>query len=92
MRRFRVSRAIAFGVLAFIGALAAPHAALAQYFGNNFHSDFGVNSGTQGGPGFYVAIPSAQWNADNLEDADGNTLAASRFHSFDVRLQNNNFS
>ena len=53
--------------------------------GNNFHGDFGVNSGTQAGPGFYVAIPFAQWNADHIKDADGNTLAASRFQGFDVR-------
>ena len=72
-------------MLTCVGALAVPQPAFAQYFGNNFHGDFGVNSGTQAGPGFYVAIPFAQWNADNIKDADGNPLAASRFQGFDVR-------
>ena len=52
--------------------LAPP--AFAQYMGNNFHGDFGVNSGSQAGPGFYVAIPFAQWNVDDIKDADGNTV------------------
>jgi len=85
MSRFCVSQSIALGVLAFIVALGAPQLALAQYLANNFHGDFGVNSGSQAGPGFYVAIPFAQWNADNIKDTDGNTLAASRFQGFDVR-------
>ena len=68
-----------------VGSLVWPTPAPAQYMVNNFHGDFGVNSGTQAGPGFYVAIPFAQWNADNVKDADGNTLAASAFQGIDIR-------
>jgi hypothetical protein len=85
MIRCRFPQSIAVGVVALVGSLAVPQPASAQYFGNNFHGDFGVNSGTQAGPGFYVAFPFAQWNADTIKDADGNTLAASRFQGFDVR-------
>jgi hypothetical protein len=62
--------------------LATP--AFAQYMPSNFHGDFGVNSGTQAGPGFYVAIPFAQWNADNVKDADGHTVPA-QFQGIDIR-------
>ena len=68
-----------------VGSLAVPRPGFAQYLGNNFHGDFGVNSGTQAGPGFYVAIPFAQWNADHIKDADGNKLAASAFQGLDIR-------
>ena len=85
MKRSSILQSLLLGVLTCVGPLAVPQPASAQYLGNNFHGDFGVNSGTQSGPGFYVAIPFAQWNADHIKDADGNTLAASRFQGFDVR-------
>ena len=85
MKRSSILQPLLLGVLTCVGSLAVPQPASAQYFGNNFHGDFGVDSGTQSGPGFYVAIPFAQWNADHIKDADGNTLAASRFQGFDVR-------
>ena len=78
MKRSSILQSLLFGVLTCVGPLAVPQLAFAQYLGNNFHGDFGVNSGTQSGPGFYVAIPFAQWNADHIKDADGNTLAGSR--------------
>ena len=85
MKPSSILQSLLLGVLTVVGALALPQPALAQYFGNNFHGDFGVNSGTQAGPGVYVAIPFAQWNADHVKDADGNTVAASLFRGFDVR-------
>jgi hypothetical protein len=44
-----------------------------------------VNSGTQAGSGFYFAIPFAQWNADNIKDAGGNTVLAGQFQGIDIR-------
>ena len=85
MKRSSILQLLLLGVLTCVGSLVVPQPASAQYLGNNFHGDFGVNSGTQAAPGFYVAVPFAQWNADNIKDADGNTLAASRFQGFDVR-------
>ena len=85
MKRSSILPSLLFGVLTCAGPLAVSEQAFAQYFGNNSHGDFGVNSGTQSGPGFYVVIPFAQWNADHIKDGDGNTLAASRFQGFDVR-------
>jgi hypothetical protein len=85
MKRSSILQSLLLGVLTCVGPLAVPQPAFAQYLGNNFHGDFGVNSGTQSGPGFYVAIPFAQWNADHIKDADGNTIAASQFQGFDVR-------
>src|SRR5688572_20469791 len=79
-------RARLMAITVLVGASAVlPQSAFAQYMVNNFHGDFGVNSGTQAGPGFYVAIPFAQWNADNIKDADGNTLAGSAFQGIDIR-------
>ena len=77
MKRSSLLQSLLLGLLTCVSSLAVPHLALAQYMGNNFHGDFGVNSGTQAGPGWYVAIPFAQLNADHIKDADGNTLAAS---------------
>ena len=72
-------------VVVFVGSIVVPRSASAQYMVNNFHGDFGVNSGTQSGPGFYVAIPFAQWNADNIKDADGNPFAAAQVQGIDIR-------
>jgi hypothetical protein len=85
MKQSSILQSLLLSVLTCVGSLAVPQPASAQYFGNNFHGDFGVNSGTQAGPGVYVGIPFAQWNADHIKDGDGNTLAASRFQGFDVR-------
>jgi hypothetical protein len=73
------------GAGALLGPLVLPTPASAQYLGSNFHGDFGVNSGSQPAPGLYVAIPFAQWNADSIKDADGNTVLGARFQGFDVR-------
>ena len=74
-----------FGALVLVGSLVTASPVFAQYMGNNFHGDFGVNSGSQAGPGFYFAIPFAQWNADNIKNADGDEVVAA-FQGFDVRV------
>jgi hypothetical protein len=76
---------IVIALLVIIGSLAGAQAAFAQYQGHNFKGDFGVNSGSQPGPGIYVALPYGQWNADAIKDADGN-LFAGQFNGFDLRL------
>lgn len=85
MRESRVVRSIVHCVLTVGASLAMPQPAFAQYMGNNFHGDFGVNSGSQPEPGFYVTIPFLQWNVDEIEDADGNTVRGGQFQGFDVR-------
>ena len=70
---------------ALLGSLVVAPPAFAQYMGSNFHGDFGVNSGSQAGPGFYVAVPFGQWNADSIKDADGNIVPGGQFQGFDVR-------
>jgi hypothetical protein len=82
--RFRCPRA-ACSALVLIGLFVLPRPASAQYAGNNFKGDFGVNSGSQPAPGFYVGIPFAQWNADEVKDSDGNTLSG-QFAGFDLRV------
>jgi hypothetical protein len=73
------------GAVALLASIILASPAFAQYLPSNFHGDFGVNSGTQAGPGIYLAIPFAQWNADNIKDADGNTVLGGQFQGFDVR-------
>ena len=72
-------------VLAIVGVCLLPVPASAQYMGNNFHGDFGVNSGSQAGPGFYVGIPFAQWNINEIKNADGNLVLGDQFEGFDFR-------
>ncbi len=69
-----------------IGFLIVPSPAWAQYQGHNFKGDFGVNSGSQPGPGVYFLVPYGQWNADDIKDADGNSFQGTRFKGFDLRL------
>ena len=85
MTRFRCLQSVPLSVLALFGVLALPSPARAQYMGHNFHGDFGVNSGSQAGPGFYLALPFGQWNMDQIKDADGNQLLPSLFQGLDVR-------
>ena len=81
----RFLQSVTLGVVALLGLLVVATPASAQYLGNNFHGDFGVNSGTQAGPGVYVAIPYAQWNMDDVKNADGNAFLGGAFQGLDVR-------
>jgi hypothetical protein len=80
----RSSAAIA--TLVIVAVLLAPRTASAQYQGHNLKGDFGVNSGTQPGPGVYFLLPYNQWNADAIKDADGDPFAPSQFKGFDLRI------
>jgi hypothetical protein len=71
--------------LALVVLLAAPPAVYSQYLSENFHGDFGVNSGTQPPPGLYVAIPFAQWAVRGVKDADGKPFAPDQFQGFNLR-------
>jgi hypothetical protein len=73
-------------VVSITATLLVPATARAQYQGHNFRGDLGVNSATQPGPGIYVVMPYAQWNADTIKDADGDPFAVDRFGGFDFRL------
>ena len=86
MSRFRYQQSVTLSILAFLGVLALPSPARAQYLGHNFHGDFGVNSGTLPGPGFYFVIPFGQWNMDQVRDADGNQVLPRLFQGLDLRL------
>ena len=82
MRRFRfLLQSVAIG----LSALVVPSPAFAQYMGSNLRGDFGVNSGSQAGPGLYFVVPFVQWNVDEIKNADGNRLLAPQFQGFDVR-------
>ena len=81
----RLLRSTTLGALALVGSLVTASPVFAQYMGNNFHGDFGVNSGSQAGPGFYIAIPFAQWNMDNIKNADGDTVLGGVFQGVDLR-------
>jgi hypothetical protein len=87
MMRVRfIQQAVATAALALVGSVGAPTAAFAQYMGHNFHGDFAVNSGTQPVPGFYVALPLGQWNADTIANADGEAFLPGQFEGFDLRV------
>ncbi len=83
LRSLLPSAAVGAAILVAFLVLARP--AFGQYMGSNFHGDFGVNSGSQPGPGLYVAIPFAQWNVDQIKNAGGNTVVGASFEGFDVR-------
>src|SRR5687768_9559215 len=86
MTRFRFLQSVTLSVATVLGVLSLPGPAHAQYMGHNFHGDFGVNSGSQPGPGFYFAIPFGQWNMDQIKDADGNQFLPALFQGLDVRV------
>lgn len=71
-------RRLAFLVLA--GGLMLLPAAPAQAQLNGSHSlgDFGVQSGTQPGPGFYAALFYLHYGTDTIKDADGDTVRIAR--------------
>jgi hypothetical protein len=73
-------------ILIVLALLIAPQTVFAQYQGHNLKGDFGVNAGTQPGPGTYLLLPYDQWNADAIKDADGNPFLASQFKGFDLRV------
>jgi hypothetical protein len=71
-----VKHTVAVGAFLALGALlAAP--AQAQFNGSHSLGDFGVQSGTQPGPGFYAAFFYYRYSADTLKDRNGDTVTLS---------------
>jgi len=85
MTCFRFRPSLLWSVLATAGLCLAPAPASGQYMGSNFHGDFGVNSGSQAAPGFYVAVPFAQWNINHITNADGTKVLDDLLQGFDFR-------
>jgi hypothetical protein len=49
---------------------------LAQYNGHNPRGDYGMFSGTQPGPGWYVGVLGVNYNVDSVRDRNGDDLAS----------------
>jgi len=58
---------------AFILGFVAP--AHAQLMGHNTKGDFGLQSGTQPEPGFYLSGMFVRYDGDTINDRDGNSIA-----------------
>jgi hypothetical protein len=69
MKRLMLLGAAACGLI----LLSVPPAQ-AQLNGSHTLGDFGVNSGTQPGPGFYAALFYLHYGTDTIKDADGDTV------------------
>ena len=76
-----VALGLAWGVHAFTAAGAVVLAArltryespaVAQLSGHNFGGDFGLQSGSQPGPGVYLLTPFARYDTDTITDRSGN--------------------
>ena len=67
---------VTLGAFVAIGALLATPAQ-AQFNGSHTLGDFGVQSGTQPGPGFYAAFFYYRYSADTLKGRNGETVALS---------------
>lgn len=74
------------GALVLAGLLAAPPPASGQYLGENFHGDFGVNSGSQPPPGIFVTLPYGEWHVDGIRDAAGEPFLSTQFQGFDLGI------
>lgn len=72
--------------LGLVAALVAAMPASGQYAGENFHGDFGVNSGTQPPPGFFLSLPYGQWHVKELRNASGDQFLSGQFQGFDFRV------
>lgn len=67
---------VTLGAFVALGALLAPPAQ-AQFNGSHSLGDFGVQSGTQPGPGFYTAFFYYRYSTDTLKDRNGDTVTLS---------------
>jgi len=63
-----------------------PSAAFGQYIGENIRGDYGINSGTQGPPGYYLIFPYSRQHADEIRNADGNSSLSRVFSPYDLNL------
>jgi hypothetical protein len=62
-------------LLALATILALPVIGHAQFAGHNTRGDFGLQSGTQAPPGFYVVPMFYNYRADTLRDSNGDPFA-----------------
>jgi len=51
-----------------------PGRTLAAFLGHNFHGDFGLQSGTQPDPGWYVSTMYLRYNGDRLLNSEGDPI------------------
>jgi hypothetical protein len=59
-----------------VWSLLTPAVSLAQLNGHNTRGDFGLQSGTQAPPGFYVVPLAYDYQSDKLRDEDGDSRPA----------------
>ena len=71
-----MKQTLALGACVTLGTLLATPAQ-AQLNGSHTLGDFGVQSGTQPGPGFYAALFYYRYSADTLKDRNGDTVTLS---------------
>jgi len=64
--------------------LIAPSVVFAQFVGENIRGDYGMNSGTQGPPGYYLILPYTRQTADELRYADGKSVQSGAFGGFNL--------
>ncbi len=66
--------------------LAAPSAVFGQYSGENIRGDYGINSGTQGPPGYYLILPYFLLDVDEIRNSDGKSVLPGVFGGFDLQV------
>jgi hypothetical protein len=71
-----MKHSLTLGVFVALGTLLATPAR-AQYNGSHTLGDFGVQSGSQPGPGFYTSFFYYRYSADTLKDRSGDTVTLS---------------
>src|SRR5450432_2867973 len=73
LRSALVSGALLVGTLISL----VPTSAVAQLGGENLRGDYGMKSGSQGPPGFYIGDIFYFYRTDTVKDLNGNDLAKS---------------
>jgi hypothetical protein len=63
-----------FTILSVVALLLATSAGHAQFLGHNFKGDFGLQSGSQPPPGFYLATLYLRYDGDRLRDRNGDEV------------------
>jgi hypothetical protein len=66
--------------------LLFPSFVFGQFVGENIRGDYGMNSGTQGPPGYYLILPYYLQNVDEIRNADSNSVLPGVFGGFELHL------
>jgi hypothetical protein len=82
MRRFVIVAVLLVGALGL-----SPRLAQAQLSGANTKGDFGIQSGSQAAPGFYVAVMYLGYDGDTLRDRNGNAISIDPERRGDLEAQ-----